>query len=62
MGFPRTFCWVQFISLSALKRIECTFSQFAEEIKSGRSVDLLDGVKICRGIWTTWIDGLRPTV
>ncbi|GAB0187154.1 mitochondrial enolase superfamily member 1 [Grus japonensis] len=42
--------------------IECTLSQFADNTK-------LCGVLIClrvgrlyRGVWTGWIDGLRPTV
>lgn len=44
------------------KGVESTFSQFAEDIKSSGIVDLLDSGKICRGFWTRWIDGLRPTV
>ena len=42
--------------------IKCSLCKFADDIKLGRSVDLLKGRKVYRGIWTGWIDGPRPTV
>jgi len=42
--------------------IECSLSEFADDTKQGGTVDLLEGGRLCRGIWTAWIDGLRPTV
>jgi len=41
--------------------IECSLSTFADDTKLGRSICLRRG-RLCRGIWTGWIDGLRPTV
>jgi len=34
---------------------ECSLSDFAEDTKLG-------GGRLCRGIWTGWIDGLRSIV
>jgi len=40
--------------------IECSLSKFADDTKLV-SICLRVG-RLCRGIWTDWIDGLRPTV
>ena len=42
--------------------IECSLSKFADDTKLvGVSICLRVGI-VCRGTWTGWIDGLRPTV
>jgi len=42
--------------------IECSLSNFADDTKLGGSVNLLKVGRLCRDIWTGWIDGLRPTI
>jgi len=42
--------------------IQCSLSKFADNTKLGGSVSLLEGKRLCRGIWTDWIHGPRPTV
>jgi len=44
------------------KGIKHSLSQSADDTKLGRSIDLLEGGRLCRGIWTGWINGPRPTV
>jgi len=39
--------------------IECSLSKFADDTKLGGSVNLLEGGRLCRGIWTGWINGPR---
>jgi len=42
--------------------IECSLSKFADDTKLvGVSICLRVG-RLCRGIWTGWINGPRPTV
>lgn len=41
---------------------EFPLSQFVDDSKSGGRVDCWKAGRFCRGIWTGWIDGLRPTV
>jgi len=42
--------------------IECSLSKFADDTKmAGVSIWFRVG-RLCRGIWTGWIDGPRPTV
>ena len=41
--------------------IECVLSIFADDTKLGVLICLRVG-RLCRGIWTGWIDGPRPTV
>jgi len=51
------------IFISALDEgIECSPSKFEDNTKLGWSVDLLEGGRLCRGIWTRWINGPRSTV
>ena len=38
--------------------IECTLTEFADDIKLAGSIDLPGGVRPYRGIWTGWIAGL----
>jgi len=42
--------------------IECTLSKFADDTKLGEVLMSLRVRRLCRGIWTDWIDGPRPTV
>ncbi|KAF4794883.1 hypothetical protein TURU_097944 [Turdus rufiventris] len=42
------------------KGIECTPNKFMDNTKLGGNVDLLEGGKSLQGIWTGWINGLRP--
>lgn len=41
--------------------IESTNSKFLGDTKLGQSVVLVEGGELCRGTWTSWMDGLRPT-
>jgi len=41
--------------------IECFLSKFADDTKLGVLICSSVG-RLCRGIWTNWIDGLRPAV
>lgn len=45
-----------------LEGIKGILSQIANDTRLGKNVDLLEGRKICSGIWTGWIDGLGPRV
>lgn len=63
--FPGTEYWGQ-AALSNLfihdldEEMECPLNQFAGDAKLGGSVDLLRVERLCRGIWSSWINGLRP--
>jgi len=51
------------IFVSGLKEgIECSLSKFADDTELGRVSIYLRVGKVCRGIWTDWIDGPRPNV
>jgi len=39
-----------------------SLSQLADDTELGGSIDLLEGGRLCRGVWTGWIHGLRATV
>lgn len=42
------------------KGLEAILSQFADDMKLSRGVDLLENLKALQGIWTSWISRLRP--
>lgn len=68
VGFPKAQYWRQYclISLSNWfylyldQGLEGIFSQFTDDTKLSRNVDLLESWEALQRIWTSWISGLRP--